>query len=396
VETSKPSIFDGVDRVDPRPQRHLETWFEFMNRITGDYWQQVRELVQEWADALPDDDYMDLRGRLRRDDGEAFSAFLELFIHETLRRAGYEITVHPQTPGNDKRPDFLARRDDIAFYIEATMPGARPEVRARANRRAAFLDTINEGTNRDFHLTLERLTVGPNSAPGKAVRGKIDAWLATLPLDAEHDDYESRERFRWAEDGWEAEFSVIRISAQYRGRPNHRSIGAYADGEVEWIDDATSIKASLRSKARAYGELDLPLVLSVGTFIWDRDRWHATNAFFGHEAIQWHEDDDGQFHTRVIRHPDGFFGAPPEWANEQVAAVLHINQLQPHRPHRAEVNLWHHPSPTSQLPPDLGIPSRILRLDGARIDEAQSSVPSEQHLGLPDEWPIGEAWPDEE
>lgn len=93
------SVFDPVTRTDARPAHHLETSFQFLNRVGTHFWAQIRELVQEWLDRLPADSaYKDLRGRLRADNAASWSAFLELYLHEMFRRAGYRVSIHPDIP----------------------------------------------------------------------------------------------------------------------------------------------------------------------------------------------------------------------------------------------------------------------------------------------------------
>ncbi len=229
---------------------------------------------------------------------------------------------------------------------------------------------------------------------GAIARRAVDAWLTGLSPDTDLNDRESRERFRWANDGWEVEFSAIPIPREHRGRPDHRPIGIYADGEAGVIDDAPSIRSALDSKASAYGALDRPLILAAGTFIWDHDKQHSSNATFGHLAVQAWEDEGGVRHRQSIRRPDGFFGAPPDWSHRDVSAVLHVNQLQPSHFQGAEVTLWHHPAATLPLPIDIGIPAQIMRLDGTEMWEVDSAVEAVEHFEVPAVWPVGDAFPD--
>jgi hypothetical protein len=114
------------------PSTHQESSFESLNRIAGDYWEHPRALMQEWLDRMPSEqEYNDLRQRFRSRDDEQFrSAFLELYLHESLIRAGYTVTIHPEVQGTSRRPDFLAERDDLRFFMEAIAPGSTPAEKA--------------------------------------------------------------------------------------------------------------------------------------------------------------------------------------------------------------------------------------------------------------------------
>jgi hypothetical protein len=395
---ARPLVFDLIERTNPKPKEHLETSFEFLNRVAGTYWAQVRELVQHWLDRVPGDkDYRDLRGRLRTDDAANYSAFLELYLHELFRRAGYEVSIHPVLRNGTRRPDFLVCGHGQSFYVEATMPGPQLAAHSRSQRRSAFLDTIQRCSNKNFLLSLDHLDVGASPARGRRARRAIEMWLSSLDPDSVSYNAGSRETFRWVDGDWEAHFSAIPLLSQHRGRPDHRAIGVYGDSGVGWIDDAPTIKSSLNAKASAYGVLDRPLIIAVGTYIWDRDYWHSTNALYGGSAVTWWENDDGAIEHAEIRQPDGFFGTPPNWANHNVAAVLHINQLQPHHLQNAEVTLWTHPAAPGQWDSLAAvIPCTARRLVGRSLEESRSATDPAEFFDLPTPWPIGSAFPSDD
>jgi hypothetical protein len=60
-----------------------------------------------------------------------------------------------------------------------------------------------------------------------------------------------------------------------------RSIGFYGHHPVAWLNDAPAIRKALTSKHHDYGDLDAPFLIAVGIYIFDRDRWHSTNALYG-------------------------------------------------------------------------------------------------------------------
>jgi len=98
----------------------------------------------------------------------------------------------------------------------------------------------------------------------------------------------------------------------------------------------------------------------------------------------------------VTRQPDGYFGVPPDWQHRHVSGVLLVNQLMPYHFQRAEVTLWRHPNPVYALPDEVGLPGHALGLDGGSLTEIPPASTAEDFFGLPDPWPPGEAWPDED
>ena len=86
-------IFDDLERTDGTPSGHGESIFGFLNRVAGGYWTHPRQLMQTWANGIDPSDCNDLRQRFRSQDDEQFrSAFLELYLHECLVRAGYRVS----------------------------------------------------------------------------------------------------------------------------------------------------------------------------------------------------------------------------------------------------------------------------------------------------------------
>lgn len=398
MEADREPLFDEVDRTDVTPSSHQESTFEFLNRIAGDYWEHPRSLMQEWLRHIKDDtDYTDLRQRFRSRDDEQFrSAFLELYVHESLIRAGYAVTIHPTVQGTTAHPDFLAERDGERLYIEAIAPGSSPAAKAAARRRAVLFDTVNRLDDPNFMLWLDDLVEGSQPPAAARLRADLRRWLGELDPD-EPWDLESAPSHRWQHDGWSVTFKPIPKKPEERARQaNNRAIGVYGHTGVDWIDDAPAIRKALTTKHHEYGDLDAPFVIAVGTYIHDRDRWHTTNAMYGALAVELSEGLNGEMATREIRQPDGYFGVPLNWQHRNVSGVLLVNQLMPYYVQRAEVTLWRHPNPVHALPDELGLPGHAVAFDAGKLTEIPSASTAEDFFGLPDPWPPGEPWPDED
>src|SRR5437016_5883053 len=116
-------LFDQMDRAETRPKMQNESNFAYMNTSARPGIVAVRNLLETWFDQLPEAARPDVRGRFRSvDDAQHQSAWYELFWHETLRRSGYNLEIHPRLNGVTTNPDFLAKFCNLPrFYFEATL-----------------------------------------------------------------------------------------------------------------------------------------------------------------------------------------------------------------------------------------------------------------------------------
>lgn len=395
MSPSRGPLFDVSERSDARPAEHAESTFEFLNRVAGDYWEHPRTLMQRWLDRLANDhDYNDIRQRFRsRDDDQFRSAFLELYLHESLHRAGYAVTVHPPVAGTSRRPDFLGERNGNRLYVEAIAPGATAEAKAAARRRAVLFDTVNRVGDPNFILWLDRLEEGTSPPAAAQLRAYLRNWLATLDPDSIR-DYATAPRRTWRRDGWVVSFRAIPKKPGARGcGPNDRAIGVFGHGEASVIDDAPGIRKAIAGKQHAYGDLGAPFVVAVGTYNVDTDRWHATNAMYGQDYTTVCDTTGGGVFARNVQGSDGYFGGPPRWHNRNVSGVLVVNQLMPYYVQRAEVTMWLHPAPKHPVQDDTNFPRDSVLYEEGALRLASSATPALAFFGLLDPWPPGEPWP---
>jgi hypothetical protein len=395
MSPAREPVFDSAERVDAWPADHSESSFEFLNRVGGDYWHHPRALIQTWLDRISGDrDYNDLRQRFRSRDDEQFrSAFLELYLHEGLVRAGYSVTIHPAVDHSSRRPDFRAQRDGEVLFMEAVAPGNSVQAKAAAQRRAVLFDTVNRLGDPNFMLWLDHLEEGSAPPASARLRADLRGWLSRLDPDDISDLRHAPTR-TWQHAGWSATFRAIPKKPDVRGtNPHPRAISVFGHGEASVIDDAPAILKALESKHHGYGDLGAPFIIAVGTYIFDTDRWHSTNAMYGRLGIQFGESSSGELVTREVRQPDGYFGTPPDWRNSNVSGVLLVNQLMPYHLQRAEVTLWRHPLAAHSLPEDIGLPAESIVFHEGALRAINSPVQADDFFGLPDPWPPGEPWP---
>lgn len=134
-------VFDSRPRTYQGPREHGESQFVFLDRSGRPPFEAARRRIDDWYSRLCDGLKEGVRQRLRGEDDQHFDvAFWELYLHELFTRLGYEISCEPTLP-NGRKIDFLLRRGDAAFYLEATAAGVSDE--QRVPMPAATASTVN-------------------------------------------------------------------------------------------------------------------------------------------------------------------------------------------------------------------------------------------------------------
>ena len=106
------------------PSTEKEKIHEFLEREGRPEAAPIMDWIEHWYDQLPSDKQRDIRGRMRSGDDHQFtSAYFELQMFAMLKGMEYDITMEPRLADGRYNPDFLARCDDEAFYLEATVCG---------------------------------------------------------------------------------------------------------------------------------------------------------------------------------------------------------------------------------------------------------------------------------
>lgn len=385
-------VFDDRERTDPSPASHSENSTAFLNRVAGAYWDQVRDLIEDWASRVPDAPRRDIVARLRSSsDRQSRAAFWELYLHETFVRAGYEVELHPSVEGA-RPPDFRVTRGGERFYVEATcMFGDATDSGAIARRQDLY-DAVERIHSPNFFLSIDVEVIGSDAPATSRLRRDLERWLAGLDPDATElmlGRERAGEYFLWEEQGWQVWFRPIPVRADARGAPDHRVLGVFGSGEAQWLDDASELRQTIRSKGSAYGVLDAPLLIAVmiGTPFHDED--DSISALYGSWQIQFNPNypDD----ARSVRARDGYWGSPGDWKHTHVSGVLIAHGVTPWRVTQEVPELWHHPLAANEV---TALPIwRSAALSADRIRHNDPAAALSDFYSLPSHWPQGEAFP---
>jgi hypothetical protein len=343
--------------------------FACLERRGGHEYDAIRANIESWLQAYPVESLSELLGRFRTDEDWQFhSAFLELYVHELLRRLSHKVTTHPRLPNTPKQPDFLATAADCAAYIECVVVSeTSAEERGSQKRLGSLYDAIDKLNSPDFFLALH--TEGSPGTPvsGKNWRRKIQDWINSLNYDqiadlGQQGRFEELPSIELCHDGLLVRVEPIAKKGDARGKPSARPIGALA-GDAVWVTSRIAIAEALREKATRYGQLHAPYVVFVNCLGEMCDLEEIREAIYGAGGL-W---------------PDG------KREFTRLSAVVALYHLLPWSVPRANICLFPNPNaaypydgPLTQLPQQIAIGPRL---------EYRSGLDLACLFGLSPDWP---------
>jgi hypothetical protein len=379
-----PQLFDEVVRTDGSPGLRSEDSFSFLNRAHGIVWGRLRDQLDRWYAAFPDEDG-DLRRRYRsRDPRQHYAAWWELYLHTLLTSLGYDLTVHPEILGHKGRPDFLAERGGESFYVEAVTVFSGIVDRSRREAlEAAVLDVVDAVDSSLFMVCIGLERVGQSMPTTRSIVEPIETWLATLDVDDILTKYPggySPEKKRIAFADWVVELSPIARAPEHRGCPDNLLIGI-GPSSGGYTNDVQQIRRAVTRKKKQLGTPDKPLVVAALAPSGTVDNWVIENVLFGSEAVR--IGPTGA--TSVGRSPDGLWIGKRGPATKRMSALLIGVGIVPHTCATAWPTLWHHFDPTHALNTDL--PFSSTRVVDERLVVEDAKLSASQVLDLPVDWP---------
>jgi hypothetical protein len=373
--------FDNAPRTDHAPKRATETEFAFLNRCAWPAAARVRELLEECLTQYPADELPELLARLRSGDSRHFaSATFELFLHEYLRRLGFQLTPHPVLPnGRPTRPDFrVTCPDGQSLYLEAVCASDDDGRNLAAEaRKGVALQVLDSATHANFMVAVDSEGDPTTQPSGNRLAAAVVRWLDTLDADAlleqAADGYEALPEMSWQHEDWRVRIRPIPVRAEARGMPR-RLIGVRNFG-AGWIDGWTPIRDAVLYKARRYGELDLPLIVAVNVDTFNLDPIDEAQALFGQEQYAFNVG-AGQPEPRFERAPNGAWRGPLGPRGRKCSGAWLFNNLSPYtvalRNQTLYVNPWAHIAPPTaflQMPHAFVVDDHIQHAEGRSLRE---------------------------
>jgi hypothetical protein len=392
------NLFDEISRHELGPRKPSESSFHWLNTSARVEAQRVRQVLEEWFTAFPEDGKTDLRSRIRSDRAsQHLGAFFELYCSALLRQQGYCVNVHRKADRAKERvPDFEAVRDnETRFFFECTSATGPKQEEAEEARLNQVYQAIEQLDSPDFFVQAEIRRAPERSIPGEKLRNFLRTHLAELSY--EQLDRAMREgglhappRWRYQDGRCDITFFPVPTSPPLRGRAGVRPLGGQLYGMRE-VDPSGCIKRALKAKAAAYGEPRVPLVIAVnGISEWQfpADNFDIFQALFGTQVTVLQVNPRTR-ETRICpsRHADGFWWGPRGPQYTRASAILTASLLQPFTVGTVNPVLWHNPWAKHSLDPGSwqGL-QKVTTANGTY--ETRSGRLAWEILGLHQNWPL--------
>jgi hypothetical protein len=317
-------LFDDNERVDLDPSFHNENPYDYYDRSARTDISNVRQLLNSWFSTYPDKEKKEIKSRFKKTFS---SAFYELFIYQLFKCQGFEIEIHPEIPGSMKHPDFLLKKGNIEFYLEAKEARDKSEAEEALDKRINHVyDSLNKIKSPNFLLKIDELILKSSQQPStkKAIE-KIETDLAKY----DPDDLSDKLTKLGLDGAVRIEFEnpdlklVVALIPKIPSARNleGRPIGMYPF-ESFWGGSEDSIKDSFTKKSKRYGNLDKPYFICINAIgIKGAGDFDVEGALWGSIAYTWSTDPNNR-DERLERKLDGIFLEPKGPRSKNVSGVL--------------------------------------------------------------------------
>lgn len=386
-------LFAAKIRSDRSVIRPGETQYEFLDRTAMEPFARLREVLERWFSDLPVDRRAELRTRFKsKDERHSLAAFWELYLHASMRAAGYQVEFHPETPEGKGRPDFLVKTKEETFYLEATLVADSNAERSKVLREAKLQAAIDDHiTSPNFFLGLmAEIPSGPEPSVTR-LKPSIEGWLKQLDPDSAQAEmqkggWSALPTREWKADAWTIELTAIPKSPEERGKEIGRTVVVVSSG-VRWAKDVDQFREAVAKKAKRYGNLDHPMIIGVLCDSLTMDEETVDQALFGkHQAILGYSSGEIVLSPTRGNRALWHFAAKP--ANSRVSGLLVGMRMNPFRDPASILErtprLWINPWATRPIGELIWASRRFGENTGDWIYDA--GVPTSELLGIAPGW----------
>jgi hypothetical protein len=395
------NLFDDKERNDTGQIETRESHFAFLNRSAHPKCVYTRSLLEGWMQEYPDAHQKAIWASFRSDrDIQHWGAFFELYCHALLRHLGFTTSVQVVVDEAVNRPiDFLVQENDTPlFYLESTVATGSSAVFMNQRKIRELIDALNVLHNPDIQVSIGIRQESSHNLPLSQICTAVHQWLQTLDPDQVLEQkrtttYGKHPQYSWERDGWKISFLAIPRSKEERGTKGQTVL--YHGWTARRVEVQKSLKEAFDEKANRYGKLHLPYVIAVDVLAIDSFGSNIGEVLFGKEVVLIDTQSEKTTLTRSPllpnrpRSENGLWFDRRGQRNQQISAVLLVNDLLPWEiAHKTPV-LWHNPWAEKPLDPGLWQGPQMLPDMNASPPYMQyrEGKQGDEIFRLPPDWP---------
>ena len=320
------TLFDTTEKTLDGAAGYNADSFDYYNQSNRKDIGRVRELLEAWFSKYPDYDKADMKVRFQNDFQ---AAFFELYIYILFTKMGYALEIHPALEGTQKRPDYLAVKEDERFYIEVKqMTLLSQSEQAKERKQNTLLDALNTVDSSNFWLLLEEINFKSAQQPkGRNIVRFFDRELKKIDPDGyqqmmDHTDIEDIPVIIYDDT------DVTIVTRLQPKSPEARGMQTGAVGTLPsnfmWGNHSENIQDALLSKASRYGKPGAPFIICLNKQTVGFDFHELDQALYGELGFSYLLDapDKKEY---PIRSGNGFFGNASHPKHTRVSGVYYTN-----------------------------------------------------------------------
>lgn len=356
------TLFDNDQRtLEGSADYTTDAYYYFNNSVRTEII-NVCNLLEEWFAEFPEEEKQDLKSRFKA----TFSpAFYELYVHALFTKLGYKLQVHPEVKGTNKRPDYLAIKEDGSFfYIEVKAITLKSDYEKGLQR---MTDTLMDGINNidapNYLLKLEEIQFKSASQPsGKVIVQHFDKLISVIdPIDYEKSleakGYSQMPMLTYEDEKVKIGLQLLPKAPQFRGQKS-KAIGTHP-AIMQIGNDSDSLISGLEKKSSRYGEFNAPYIICINKQTVAFDKMELQEALYGSIAVTFSTDPTNRDEKTEFK-GNGFFGNKNNPKHTRVSAVYLTNANEANLSMTADHALRHNPG--AQFPSDLVISKSIAEI----------------------------------
>jgi hypothetical protein len=358
-------LFDDIVRTYEGFKESRESIYQFLNRSARPEYEATRDLLEKWFRDYPEPYKINLSKEFRsKPDKQHLGAFFELYCYSLLRVQGFDIKPQQVVDKMKGNPvDFLIKSADTPlFYLEATVAADSDKASISQKILWQLYDALSTITEPNFLIEIHVELESTHNLPIKKMCSDLQRWLQKLDSNEiirkrtalGHDDLPY---CYYEHNGWKIVFYAFPRSLDSQGQANKTVV--YQLSEARKVEAVNSLRDALETKAKRYGNFELPYVIAVDILATDSFGTDIGEILFGKEVILYDRQSEDFSLTRSPLLPDrpseenGFWRARKRARNQQVSALLLVEDLMPWSIARKTPVLWHNPWAERPLDPNI-------------------------------------------